>query len=561
MLSAGSASAGVDEPTPGPSEETWRGLDRIEQLLIIILALVAIALRVLGFFFYRFDSDEPQHLHVAWGWTAGLVQYRDLFDNHAPLFHILTAPILALVGERPDVLLYMRLPMLPLFAIVVGATYVIGRRLYSQRIAIWSAVILVLMPGFFLKTLEYRTDNLWIAVWMVALVVLTGGALTSWRTFLTGLILGIAFCVSLKTFLLIITVGGAALITYLLCERKPTAWPIVRHFLVALGGFVIVPAAVAAYFVSVGAWKDLIYCNFTFNSLVGETRSNVWLWRAFFPIAMFLLIYEAWSVSRRRAFQGRAWWRFYFAVALGLFLVTLRGFWIMISTRDFLPLMPVGAIFLAALVAQWRYTRPYLVPLLGLMGLVSAGLHLRYIAPSDHHTRREMALTREVLRLTRQGEPVMDLKGETIFRPRPFYNIFEAISRAQMQQGLLRDTIPESIIAARCHVAIPDNNFFPPRGRKFLNENFLDLGRLRASGQWIAKNGSFHIAVEGEYVIVNGGGAAHGSLDGTAYNGPRKLAAGSHTFTSSGPVERMAVFWAPAYARGYSPFHVKERQL
>ena len=45
-------------------------------------ALIAagIVLRVLCFLHYRFDSDEPQHLHVAWGWTRGLVQYRDLFD-------------------------------------------------------------------------------------------------------------------------------------------------------------------------------------------------------------------------------------------------------------------------------------------------------------------------------------------------------------------------------------------------------------------------------------------------------------------------------------------------
>ncbi|HYM62619.1 MAG TPA: glycosyltransferase family 39 protein [Thermoanaerobaculia bacterium] len=559
-MSAGAA-AGFEASAPEPAEETWRGLDRSEQALIIVLSLVGLALRVLGFFRYRFDSDEPQHLHVAWGWMTGLVQYRDLFDNHAPLFHMLTAPLLALVGERPDALLYMRLPMVPLFAVVVAATYVIGRRLYTQRIAIWSALILTLMPGFFLKTLEFRTDNLWIAVWMIALVVLTGGALTGSRIFLIGLILGIAFCVSLKTFLLIITVGGAALITYLLCERRPAAWPIVRTLLVALGGFVIVPAAVAAYFISVGAWKDLVYCNFTFNKLVGETRDNVWLWRAFFPIAMAVLLYEAWSVSRRREFDGSARWRFYFAVALALFLITLRSFWIMISTRDFLPLMPIGAIFLAALVARWRFTRPYLVPILACAGVVCAGFKLHYISPGGQQTRRDLAFTREVLSLTRKGEPIMDLKGESIFRPRPFYNIFEAISRAQMQQGLLRDTIPESMIAARCHVAIADNNFFPPRGRKFLNDNFLNLGSLRASGQWIAGDGSFNIAVEGDYVIVARGGEARGSLDGTPYNGPRKLAAGRHVFTSSGQAERLAVFWAPAYGRGYSPFHVKERQL
>src|SRR5438132_7017125 len=110
-----------------------------ERRTLAILVVLCAIMRIGAFFRYRFDSDEPQHLHVAWGWTAGLLQYRDVFDNHAPLFHILTAPILRLVGERSTVLFYMRAPMLFLWAIVVGATFLIARQLYSPRIAVWSA--------------------------------------------------------------------------------------------------------------------------------------------------------------------------------------------------------------------------------------------------------------------------------------------------------------------------------------------------------------------------------------------------------------------------------------
>src|SRR5947209_10427369 len=117
-------------------------ISRSERLLAIAIAAATLAMRAVAFFHYRFDSDEPQHLHVAWGWTAGLLQYRDVFDNHAPLFQILTAPILRIVGERPDVLLFMRVPMLLPFAAIVAGTYILGRRLYSHHIAIWSAVLL-----------------------------------------------------------------------------------------------------------------------------------------------------------------------------------------------------------------------------------------------------------------------------------------------------------------------------------------------------------------------------------------------------------------------------------
>src|SRR5260221_10839712 len=106
-------------------------MSRRERVVVAALALLMLALRAAAFLRYRFDSDEPQHLHVAWGWTAGLVQYRDLFDNHAPLFHILIAPILQVVGEAPDVLLCIRAPLLAVFSFVVWGTYLLGPAVFS----------------------------------------------------------------------------------------------------------------------------------------------------------------------------------------------------------------------------------------------------------------------------------------------------------------------------------------------------------------------------------------------------------------------------------------------
>src|SRR5437764_6107074 len=105
---------------------------RWERAALIAFAALVLILRAVSFFRYRFDSDEPQHLHVAWGWTAGLVQYRDVFDNHAPLFHILSAPLLRLLGERENILAYMRAPMVPLFVIVIVTTWMIAKRWWSE---------------------------------------------------------------------------------------------------------------------------------------------------------------------------------------------------------------------------------------------------------------------------------------------------------------------------------------------------------------------------------------------------------------------------------------------
>src|SRR6476646_443187 len=75
-----------------------------EFIAATVLFALMLVMRVGNILHYRFDSDEPQHLHVIWGWAHGFMQYRDLFDNHMPLFHIALAPIVGLIGERVTIL-------------------------------------------------------------------------------------------------------------------------------------------------------------------------------------------------------------------------------------------------------------------------------------------------------------------------------------------------------------------------------------------------------------------------------------------------------------------------
>ena len=126
-----------------------------------------IALRIVYALVYRVDSDEPQHLHVVWGWAHGMVQYRDLFDNHTPLFQMACAPLFRLLGEHAWIIVPMRLAMLPFYLADVWLVYLIGRALYVQRWAVWMALASGCVPTFFLVTTEFRTDDLWTTLWLV----------------------------------------------------------------------------------------------------------------------------------------------------------------------------------------------------------------------------------------------------------------------------------------------------------------------------------------------------------------------------------------------------------
>jgi len=522
---------------------------RSERLLAMAIAAVTLAMRAVAFFHYRFDSDEPQHLHVAWGWTAGLLQYRDVFDNHAPLFHMAAAPLLRILGERPDILLYMRAPMLVLWVIVSVVTFAIARRLYDVRIAMWSVLLLNVLPPFFLKSIEFRTDNLWNTFWMVAVAVLVLSRRSTAAFFVAGLLLGGALGVSLKTTLLLITLAGASIVTYAMREER--AGIRARDVVAFAAGFVIVPSIITWYFVSLGAWSNFVDCAFHFNKLVAATRSPIMVWtpRLLFVPLMIVVLRIAW---RRRRSTTNA--RFFFAVATAIFFVTLCGFWILISPRDFLPFLPFASMFaVAALMRRPHFERN--VAVLSVVCLIGVGYYAQWLT---NRTREFITMERQVLNLSRPGEPVMDYKGETIYRRRPYYFILEFITRNAIVRGLIPDTVAEDLVRAGCHVAQADGSQWPDRARGFMAANFLNLGRFRTSGQWVTPDGSFSIAIPGDYVILNQRGQAGGTLDGTPYRGSRPLAAGVHTFTGGTAGERLACLWAPAFARGFSPFHLRD---
>src|SRR5262249_23210709 len=112
-----------------------------EFIAAAVLFALMIVIRVVNILHYRFDSDEPQHLHVIWASARGFVQYRDLFDNPMPLFHIAFAPIFGMIGDRATILYEMRFILLPMYFVAAWCTYQIGTSLFSRRAGIWAVIL------------------------------------------------------------------------------------------------------------------------------------------------------------------------------------------------------------------------------------------------------------------------------------------------------------------------------------------------------------------------------------------------------------------------------------
>jgi len=540
------------------------------------------SLKALCVFYYRFDTDETQHLHVVWGWANGFLQYRDIFDNHAPLFHILYAPLLKLLGESASTVFIMRLTMLPLYCITLWCIFSIGRELFSARHGLWAAVFTAFYPLCFFLSLSFRTDNLWAMFWMLSLALLICGSLTAVKCFWAGFFLGAALGVSLKTTLLLASLGGSALSVVVLCPRRYMSGHALGRFgkltAALLAGLCIVPAAIVLVFYFKDALVPFYYGAVQHNMLpgLGKWRKTGYLHALIFPASLIAMYAIAHIMGKKTALAGVRTRRIFVLFVCGIYFFALNAFWPIIDAQSYLPFYPLFGVLLAPVllkllpegllhIAQYkplssplRLIVPACVIILEIICVLGVA---QEVAPRQERLTQQVNLITDILRLTGPGDPVADMKGETVFRPRSSYYVIEKITRARIKRGLMTDDIPERLLATRTCVAALDDIRLPSRARVFLNENYIPVGSLRVAGKLLAPPSdtvqpvTFSIGIPATYMIISQNGSTAGWLDGKPYDGSACfLEAGRHEFRPAARDGKLAVVWAKAKMLGYSPF-------
>lgn len=518
----------VSIPIRAVAVPRWLSIADVERVSLALAAAAAVVMRVAAVFRYRIDSDEPQHLHVVWGWTHGLLPYRDFFDNHMPLFHVLCAPLLRIIGERPDALIAMRLAMLPLYAITIALTYRIAASCYGRRVAMWGAVVAALVPGYLLWSTEFRTDDLWTVFWLASVAILVSAPPRIMRVAASGFVLGLAASVSAKTTLLLLSLAIGAV------AAGQARGKAVVAFLLA---FAIPPAAIVLYFAHQGAFEAFVYGAFSHNIL-----SRVHVWR----LVLFPFLLTAIALVGLRVTDSPR--RMFLFITAHFYAAAMYCLWPLVEHEHWLPYFPLAAITIVPLLRIRQVMGLVLVEVILTLGI---GQLWR------DQTRADLAVVQQTLDLTRPGEPVMDLKGETVFRNRAFFYVLEPLTKHRIRAGRIRDTIVADMLRTKTMLVVQDHYGFPRETRRFLRRNFVSVGAVRVAGK-IVHGPTFEIEVPGEYAVVGDGDAFTGFLDGAPYAGPRNLVAGIHTMA---PSDRYAVLWARAAERGLTPFGVPQHKL
>ncbi len=539
-----------------------------EWFVIALLIVVQFALRAMALFNHQINSDEPQHLHVIWGWNQGLVQYRDVFDNHAPLFHLLMAPVMRLLGERADIILLGRILLLPLVALSLWATYRLGSLLWSPRTGAWAALGASVSPTWLLTSTEFRADILWMAAWLCALVALLGGPWSRRRGFVGGLLLGVALVTSLKTILLLAALGIGVTVVALARPRHRTAARVgewARAFGWVAAGFVVLPVLIVVGFWWIGGLDAMRYCTLEHNIVPhlghwGTESVRPWILPAvllaMIPAARWLL-----GSDRTSPAQGR---RVVLLLSTGCFIGFLESWWPLITREDYLPWIPMLALLVTAAVrGAWRWSRREKRSRIARQGVVwTLGLIVAFemlsvfeVAPIWRSSSDpQVELLGDVLRLTRAHESIMDLKGETVFRPRPYYFALEGVTKCRLALGLLPDRIASDVRHARTHFATPDNPGFPPAAREFLNTHFVPDRSLRVLGADLgsdrrATSRHFDVSYSERFAILADGLPGRGRLDGATYRDARVLHSGPHVYHPAPGESHVILIWDRALHR------------
>ena len=541
---------------------------RTRRLVAVVAPFIVFAcLRAFYIYHARIDSDEPQHLHVAWGWTQGFLQYRDLFDNHTPLFHLLMAPLVSLVGERPDIVVVMRWTVVPLFLVSLWRTWQLGCALYSTQAGIWAAILTAFSPKFFLVAGQFRSDDLWVALWLIVLVVLVKRGVSYKRSLVAGVFIGAAIATSLKTTVLLLG-GWMGLLAVMIIRRMTgRTTPLARLTLVFLGaaaGALLVPGLIVAFYIHKHALGSLLYGTVFHNYVprLGHWKHHT-AQLLFGPelLALALIAFLLWKTAPSPRVAER---RVFVIISGGTYLALLVSFWPLLAPESFLPVYPIASLAIAGSLCSIS-DKHLLVrcPANAILTTIAAVEIVTICAlspPWINGTIAEEALLRDVLRLTTRADYVMDGKGETVFRRRPFYSIFEHITRTRIALHLTGDSLVRDLVRTDTCV-VTSFHPFKRSDIRFIRRNYLPVGPLSVAGQFISLDASSHSAeflveIPADYDIVTPTGSFRGALDQTEYRGPRFLAAGLHRLTSESNTGLVAAVWARAIDRGYTPFNI-----
>jgi hypothetical protein len=347
----------------------------------------------------------------------------------------------------------------------------------------------------------------------------------------------------------------------------------------------MVPAVIMIFFAFKGVWPEFRYCVFDFNiwahSIARGHHSARFV--VISSIKLALVIYAARLILRAVRDPALAFERGFLFLICGFYLSALYGLWALRTPQDYLPYHPLAFVFCAAaLLAISHRLDTYNLAVTQILRRlpVPAFVALLFLAVSlgtkpfwKDTAKIETNLLRSVLTLTNPGDYVFDCKGETVFRQRCCRSVLETITLKRIRRRTIPENIARRCVETRTCVAVMGDRT-PSDTRIFVRRNYLPVERnvvqsnyfpvdheLRVAGEFLkpaqpkSSRMDFNVVIPARYEIIAPDGHVTGLLDGTPYEGARFLEPGKHTFVQTSGGQNLALLWAQAADRHFTPFN------
>ena len=468
--------------------------------VLLCLFLFSMVLRVALTLNREVDIDEFQHLHAAWMVSQHYVLYRDVWENHTPLFYYLLVPLFRYCREGPGLVLLARVIASFAGLGLLLLTYVLARIDHDKLTSYLAVIILSYMVIFAEKSIQVRPDQFLIILWLTSLWISIRAFSEKQRLgfFAAGLLLGIAFLFSQKALL----PYAALSFTFLVCSYVRRSQRAFLRFLKIQSsytlGFLIPVAACLAFFYHSGTLKEMI------TSTVLESFTYPNNYRPFYLLALrnisfFLLALAGvlMHLEHLRKSSAAVCANHYVLLIPGLFLLLVFLF---VQTAPY----PQSALLFAPLLAIYgaeafrksmdgilllqrsRETRrkklrlnpgallPFTAALAAGLVIPCAILILRE-HPFSNTNAAQFRTMEYVLNHTHSNDVVFDGESAYVFRPQAYFygSLFHAIVW-RIQRGEIKQDIPESLTRTNCRVVIYDERVvtLPQPVQLFLKANY-----------------------------------------------------------------------------------------
>jgi len=540
-----------------------------------------------------FSIDELMHAHASWLTGRGSLPYRDFCDFHFPFLYQLLGALWSGLSDDPGNVIFLRLAMLGLVAVIAVAAAVLNRREGIVAALAAPAVLLTITP-FVIRATEIRHDTLAFACFLSGLAVLSlERPAAHARGAIAGVLLALAAWSSQKAVLYGLPAGALLLLETARGRRDgPSVFGSSRA---AWCGGGAVGALAVLYLTVTGSWSAFLTFCFGWALRWQAEYPGFSPRRALSPgedgYVTACLLAAAGLAGSLAAWRRRGRTISDPAILLAACLASSLAYYVSLKAPydyNLIPFLGFVAVFAGRGVGMLEAAAGSAAARLGgppraALAASTLTVALVLLAPAFALGRIELfaaqsnafqfGVLAQVAALTSPKDAAYDNSGSYVARPSAsFYFYTDAPMRARLGDMLAR-RIPEDIVKSGTVLFFRDarTGSLPASLQAFLGEHFKPWsGDLWLWGQSYRADGTGRVAstfdaVRKDRYFVEPASVLNGAtltVDGRRVGGAVfELEAGAHAIVLEGPpVTEFHILWLPRDGRTWAPdFRSKPR--